>query len=319
VTKPGVTLITGAAGFIGFWTAKVLSDRGRRVVGLDNFNAYYDPALKRARATLLKDHCPVLEADIADVQALDRVLDAHPIDQVCHLAAQAGVRYSLENPFAYESANNSGTLNLLEACRRRGISSFIYASSSSVYGGNTKVPFSVKDPVDHPVSLYAATKRYNELLAHVYHHLYGIHCTGLRFFTVYGPWGRPDMALFKFTKAILEDRPIDVYNHGKMRRDFTYVTDIVDGVVAALEKDFPYEIFNLGDAHPADLLAFISLLEKSLGRPAKKNLLPLQPGDVPVTAADIAEARKKLGFNPQIRLEEGISRFVSWYREYYKT
>jgi UDP-glucuronate 4-epimerase len=316
--SPSRVLITGAAGFIGHWTARALLDRGHAVVGLDNFNPYYDPALKRARAALLADRCPVLEADIADAAALEKVLDRHPVDQVCHLAAQAGVRYSLENPLAYESSNNLGTLNLLELCRRRGIKSFVYASSSSVYGGNTKVPFAVGDPVDKPISLYAATKRANELTAHVYHHLYGLHCTGLRFFTVYGPWGRPDMALFKFTKAILEGRPIDVYNHGKMRRDFTYITDIVDGVVAALEKNYPHEIFNLGDAHPAELLHFIGVLEKALGREAKKNLLPMQPGDVPVTAADIGASREKLGFAPKVRLEEGIPRFTAWYREYHK-
>jgi UDP-glucuronate 4-epimerase len=310
-------LVTGAAGFIGFWTAKVLAEKGFSVVGVDNFNAYYDPALKRARAERLKDVCPVVQADVADAAVMERVLSDHPVDQICHLAAQAGVRYSIENPFAYESANALGTLTLLELARRRGIGSFIYASSSSVYGGNTKVPFSVGDPVDHPISLYAATKRANELQAHVYHHLYGMHCTGLRFFTVYGPWGRPDMAYFKFTKAILEGRPIDVYNHGRMRRDFTYVTDIVDGVVAALEKNLPYEIFNLGDAHPAELTTFISILERAIGREAKKNFLPMQPGDVPVTAADIGPSREKLGFAPQVRLEEGIARFVSWFREYH--
>ncbi len=311
-------LVTGAAGFIGYWTAKSLAEAGHSVIGVDNFNAYYDPALKRARAALLKDVCPILEADVSDRSALDRLLDAHPVDQVCHLAAQAGVRYSLENPFAYESSNALGTLNLLEFCRRRGVGSFVYASSSSVYGGNTKIPFSVDDPVDRPVSLYAATKRYNELQAHVYHHLYGMHCTGLRFFTVYGPWGRPDMALFKFTKAILEGNPIDVYNHGKMRRDFTFVSDIAAGVTAALAKDYPYEIFNLGDAHPVELTRFIEILEKTLGREAKKNLLPLQPGDVPATVADIAASQKKLGFNPTVRLEEGIPRFVAWYRDYHK-
>jgi UDP-glucuronate 4-epimerase len=311
-------LVTGAAGFIGFWTAKALAEKGHDVVGIDNFNSYYDPALKRARAELLKGVCPVLEADVSDREAMGRIFDAQKLDKVCHLAAQAGVRYSLENPFAYESANSLGTLNLLEACRRKGVPTFVYASSSSVYGGNRKSPFSVKDPVDRPISLYAATKRYNELQAHVYHHLYGLHCTGLRFFTVYGPWGRPDMALFKFTRAILAGQSIDVYNRGKMRRDFTYITDIVDGILAALEKNHPYEIFNLGDAHPTELTRFISVLEEALGKKAQRNLLPLQPGDVPVTAADIASSRKKLGFRPKVRLEEGIRRFVAWYREYHK-
>jgi UDP-glucuronate 4-epimerase len=310
-------LVTGAAGFIGYWTAKTLAEKGHAVVGIDNFNSYYDPALKRARAALLKGVCPVLEADVSDRDGVARVFDAGKFDKVCHLAAQAGVRYSLENPFAYETANALGTLNLLEACRRKGVGTFVYASSSSVYGGNRKSPFSVKDPVDKPVSLYAATKRYNELQAHVYHHLYGLRCTGLRFFTVYGPWGRPDMALFKFTKAILEGRPIDVYNRGRMRRDFTFVTDIVDGVAAALEKSFPCDIFNLGDAHPVELTRFVSILEKALGRKADRNLLPLQPGDVPVTAADISSSRKKLGFKPKVRLEEGVPRFVAWYREYH--
>jgi UDP-glucuronate 4-epimerase len=311
-------LVTGAAGFIGFWTVQSLLERGHRVVGLDNFNPYYDPSLKRARAARLAGRCPIVEAGLEDFQALERLFDEHRPTQVCHLAAQAGVRYSMENPFIYESSNNLGTMNLLELCRRRDVRSFIYASSSSVYGGNERTPFSVEDRVDRPISLYAATKRYNELLAHVYHHLYGIHCTGLRFFTVYGPWGRPDMALFKFTKAILAGQPIDVYNHGRMRRDFTFVTDIVDGITASLEKNYPYEIFNLGDAHPRDLLDFIQVLEKTLGREAKKNLLPLQPGDVPATSADVKDSREKLGFNPRVRVEEGIPRFVEWYREYYK-
>jgi UDP-glucuronate 4-epimerase len=311
-------LVTGAAGFIGFWTAKTLAEKGHDVVGVDNFNSYYDPSLKRARAALLKDRCPVLEADVADRDGIARIFDAGKFDKVCHLAAQAGVRYSLENPFAYEAANGLGTLNLLESCRRKGVPVFVYASSSSVYGGNRKTPFSVKDPVDRPVSLYAATKRYNELQTHVYHHLYGLRCTGLRFFTVYGPWGRPDMAIFKFTKAILEGRPIDVYNRGRMRRDFTYVTDIVDGIVAALDKGYPYEVFNLGDSHPTQLTRFIALLEKSLGRKAERNLLPLQPGDVLTTAADIASSRKKLGFRPKVRLEDGVPRFVAWYREHHK-
>jgi UDP-glucuronate 4-epimerase len=311
-------LVTGAAGFIGFWTAKALAEKGHDVVGVDNFNDYYDPALKRARAALLKGACPVVRADVADGAAMAKVFSGRKFDKVCHLAAQAGVRYSLENPLAYESANGLGTLNLLELCRRKGVPVFVYASSSSVYGGNKKTPFSVTDRVDRPVSLYAATKRYNELQAHAYHHLYGLRCTGLRFFTVYGPWGRPDMAYFKFTKAILEGRPIDVYNRGRMRRDFTYVTDIVDGVLAALDKGYPCEIFNLGDARPAPLGRFIALLEKSLGRPAKKNLLPMQPGDVPVTAADISLSVRKLGFRPRVKLEEGIPLFTAWYRDHFK-
>lgn len=311
-------LVTGAAGFIGYWTAKRLAEDGHTVVGLDNFNTYYDPALKRARAKRLDGLCPVLEADVADAPALEKIFAAHKFDQVCHLAAQAGVRYSLENPMAYQSANALGTLNLLELCRHRQVPTFVYASSSSVYGQNKKTPFSVGDPVDKPISLYAATKRYNELQAHVYHHLYGLRCTGLRFFTVYGPWGRPDMAYYKFTKAVLEGNPIDVYNGGRMRRDFTYITDIVDGVAAALAKSHACEIFNLGDAHPVPLTRFIGLLEKAAGQKARKNMRPMQPGDVPVTAADIGASRRKLGFKPKVRLEDGIPLFVDWYKSYHR-
>jgi UDP-glucuronate 4-epimerase len=311
-------LVTGIAGFIGSWVAEALAARGDTVVGVDNFNDYYDVSLKRARAKRLQDRCRIHECDVADLAALREVFDRHKIDRVCHLAAQAGVRYSLENPFAYQTANVLGTLNLLELCRQKGVKPFVYASTSSVYGGNEKTPFSVQDRVDKPLSLYAATKRATELMAHTYHHLFGLRCTGLRFFTVYGPWGRPDMALFKFTKAILEGKPIDVYNHGKMKRDFTYVTDIVAGVVAALEKSYPYEILNLGNSHSEDLLEFVRLIEKELGRKANVNLLPLQPGDVPETFADIAESRRKLGFEPKVRIEEGIPKFVSWYKEYYK-
>jgi UDP-glucuronate 4-epimerase len=256
--------------------------------------------------------------DIADYKALERVFDARHFDKVCHLAAQAGVRYSLTNPFAYETANGLGTLNVLELCRHKGVQTLVYASSSSVYGGNKKIPFSVDDPVDKPISLYAATKKYNELMAHTYHHLYGLRCTGLRFFTVYGPWGRPDMALFKFTKAILEGKPIEVYNYGKMRRDFTYVTDVVAGVLASLDKEYPCEVFNLGNSQTVELLHFIRCIEKELGREAKMNLLPLQPGDVPETFADIQKSRDMLGFNPAVKIEEGIRRFIAWYKDYYK-
>ncbi len=287
------------------------------MLGIDNFNSYYDVNLKRARAARLQGKVQILELDIADRAAVDAVFKENRIDKVCHLAAQAGVRYSLENPFVYETANNAGTLNLLEACRRTGVKSFIFASSSSVYGGNKKIPFSVTDPVDHPISLYAATKKYNELLGHTYHHLYGIHCTGLRFFTVYGPWGRPDMALFKFTRAILEGDPIDVFNHGKMKRDFTFVTDIVDGVVAALDKNYPYEIFNLGNSSTVELNYFIECVEKELGKKAKKNMLPMQPGDVPETFADIELSRQKLGFSPKVKIEQGVHEFVSWYKSYH--
>ena len=312
------TLVTGAAGFIGSWTCEALLQRGETVVGVDNFNAYYDPSLKRARAEKLKGRCPIHEIDVADTAAVERVITQSGAQRVCHLAAQAGVRYSLENPFAYESANVLGTLNVLEACRRSGVRTLVYASSSSVYGGNTKIPFSVEDSVDKPISLYAATKRANELMSYTYHHLYGLQCTGLRFFTVYGPWGRPDMALFKFTEAILQDRPIDVYNHGKMKRDFTFITDIVSGILASLDKSYPWEVFNLGNSQPVELTYFIQCIEKELGRKARMNLLPLQPGDVPETTADIDKSRRMLGFSPKVGIEQGIKEFIAWYKAYYK-
>jgi UDP-glucuronate 4-epimerase len=311
-------LVTGAAGFIGHWTALRLLERGDTVVGIDNFNSYYDATLKRARAARFEGRVKIHEIDIADTGAVRRVFDENKIDQVCHLAAQAGVRYSIENPFSYEASNNLGTLNILEACRHTGVSSLVYASSSSVYGGNTKTPFSVDDPVEKPISLYAATKRANELAAYTYHHLFGLRATGLRFFTVYGPWGRPDMALFKFTKAILAGEPIDVYNHGKMKRDFTFVSDIVSGIVASLDKNHPYEIFNLGNSSTVELSYFIECIENELGKKARKNLLPMQPGDVPETSADIDKSRRLLGFDPQVKIEEGIREFLKWYRAYYK-
>ena len=312
-------LVTGVAGFIGSSTAHKLFERGDTVVGVDNFNSYYDPTLKRARAKRLEGKATIHEADITDLDAMKKIFSAHKIDKVCHLAAQAGVRYSLENPFAYEHANNLGTLNLLEICRHGGIKSFIYASSSSVYGGNTNTPFSVEDSVDKPISLYAATKNYNELMAHTYHHLFGIHTTGLRFFTVYGPWGRPDMALFKFTEATLKGKPIYVYNYGKMKRDFTYISDIVAGILASLDKSYPYEVFNLGNNNTVELNYFIECIEKELGKKAQRNLLPLQPGDVPETSADIEHSRENLGFEPRVRIEQGIKEFIQWYRDYYKT
>jgi UDP-glucuronate 4-epimerase len=312
-------LVTGIAGFIGSSTAHKLAERGDTVVGVDNFNSYYDPTLKRARAKRLEGKATIHEADITDLEAMKKVFSKHKIDKVCHLAAQAGVRYSLENPFAYEHANNIGTLNLLEICRHSGIKSFIYASSSSVYGGNTKTPFSVEDNVDKPISLYAATKKYNELMAYTYHHLYGLNTTGLRFFTVYGPWGRPDMALFKFTKATLKGEPIDVYNYGKMKRDFTYISDIVAGILASLDKSYPYEIFNLGNNNTVELNYFIECVEKELGKKAQRNMLPLQPGDVPETSADIEHSRRRLGFEPKVKIEQGIKEFIQWYRDYFKT
>jgi UDP-glucuronate 4-epimerase len=309
-------LVTGAAGFIGAWTAQALAHRGDKVIGVDNFNSYYDPGLKRARVAALLNGTPMHEADIADEGAMAQLFKENRIDKVCHLAAQAGVRYSLEQPFVYEKANNLGTLTLLEMCRHHGIKTFVYASSSSVYGGNKKIPFAESDPVDHPVSLYAATKKYNELIAHTYGHLYGLHCTGLRFFTVYGPWGRPDMAYFKFTKEILSGHPIDVYNGGKMKRDFTYITDVVAGVLAALDKDFSDEVFNIGNSNTVDLERFIQVLETELGKKAQRNNLPMQPGDVLETYADISKSRAKLGFNPATPVEKGLREFVSWFKNY---
>jgi UDP-glucuronate 4-epimerase len=311
-------LVTGAAGFIGAHTAQALRDRGDRVIGVDNFNDYYDVQLKRDRVKALIPNVKIFNADIADRKSLARVLARTPIDQICHLAAQAGVRYSLTHPYAYESANNLGTLNLLEWARERKIKSFIFASSSSVYGTNKKIPFSVTDPVDTPVSLYAATKRANELAAHAYHHLYGLHCTGLRFFTVYGPWGRPDMAYFLFTKAILEGKPIDVYNHGRMKRDFTYITDIVGGILSALDHNYPYEIFNLGHCDPIPLGQFISTIETVLNKKAKKRMRPIQSGDVPATWADIKKSTRLLGFRPTTDFKKGLQTFIDWYRSYYR-
>lgn len=309
-------LLTGCAGFIGAWTAQALIARGDTVIGVDNFNDYYDVKLKRDRLKTFCSKATFHEVDITDAAQVENLFKKYPIDQVCHLAAQAGVGYSLKNPLAYESANNLGTLTLLEACRKSKVTSFIYASSSSVYGGNTKIPFAESDPVDKPISIYAATKRYNELIAHTYHHLYGIHCTGLRLFTVYGPWGRPDMALFKFTKAILEGKPIDVYNKGKMKRDFTFISDIVTGVIAALDKNHAHEVFNLGNSKPVELEHFVTLIEKETGKKAVKNYLPLQPGDVLETYADLTKASAGLDYSPRIEIEEGIKRFVAWYKRW---
>ncbi len=330
-------LVTGAAGFIGMHVARALCARGMQVVGIDNLNPYYDPALKRARlAELAKlDGFRFEKIDITDRAGMERLFREERFARVVHLAAQAGVRHSLTDPHAYADANLVGFLNVLEACRHHDIEHLVYASSSSVYGGNTRMPFSEGDNVDHPVSLYAATKKANELMAHSYSHLYGLPTTGLRFFTVYGPWGRPDMALFLFTRAILEGRPIEVYNEGRMRRDFTYVDDIVEGVVRTLERvpggdpafdpaapdpatsDAPWRVFNIGNHRPVELLRFIEILEGVLGRRAEKILLPLQPGDVPATCADIRRLEEWSGFTPATPIEEGIRRFVAWYRRYY--
>lgn len=330
-------LVTGAAGFIGFHLSKALVARGDLVVGLDNLNDYYDPALKHARLALLEKepNFRFEKLDLKDGERLTTLVRDERFDVVVNLAAQAGVRYSLTNPHAYVDANLVGFVNVLEACRHAKVGHLVYASSSSVYGANTTMPFSVHDNVDHPLSLYAATKKSNELMAHTYSHLYGLPTTGLRFFTVYGPWGRPDMALFLFTKAILEGRPIDVFNHGNMRRDFTFVGDIVEGVVRVSDRvpagnpDWtgakpdpatsraPYRVYNIGNNSPVELLRMIEVIEESLGKKAEKNFLPLQDGDVPATYADVADLEADVGFRPETTIEQGIPRFVAWYREFY--
>ncbi|KAB2927278.1 MAG: NAD-dependent epimerase [Dechloromonas sp.] len=331
-------LVTGAAGFIGMTTSLRLLARGDTVVGLDNLNDYYEVSLKENRLARLTGHpgFRFVKLDVADRAGMETLFAAEKFDKVIHLAAQAGVRYSLQNPHAYIDSNLVGFTNILEGCRHNKVAHLVYASSSSVYGGNTKMPFSEHDSVDHPVSLYAATKKANELMAHTYSHLYGLPTTGLRFFTVYGPWGRPDMALFLFTKAILEGRPIDVFNHGNMRRDFTYIDDIVEGVIRVLDRtaeanpiygalsadpatsNVPYRVFNIGNNNPVQLLDFIGAIEKALGRSAEKRLLPLQDGDVPATYADTSLLNDWVGFVPGTPVEEGVSRFVAWYREYYR-
>lgn len=314
------TLVTGAAGFIGFHVSKKLLEMGVPVVGIDNLNPYYDVSLKAARLKILEpyDKFVFYKASIQDRDRLQEIFRGHRITRVCNLAAQAGVRYSLEDPFSYEKSNLEGFLNMLELAREYSVENLVYASSSSVYGSNTKVPFSVEDRVDKPISLYGATKKANELMAHAYHHLFHFPCTGLRYFTVYGPWGRPDMALFLFTDAILHNRPISVFNHGRMKRDFTYIDDIVDGTVSALEKAHACEVFNLGNSSTVELLEFIGIIEEELGKQAKKNMLPMQAGDVAETSADILKSREMLGFNPRTSVREGIRKFLSWYREYYR-
>ncbi|MBX6321221.1 MAG: SDR family NAD(P)-dependent oxidoreductase [Rhodospirillaceae bacterium] len=320
-------LVTGCAGFIGFHVSRALLDRGERVVGLDNLNAYYDVGLKRARLARLADERFVFHhIDVADRAAVEALFDAHPeIGRVIHLAAQAGVRHSLTDPYAYVQANVMGQLVIMEACRHRtGLKHLVYASSSSVYGGNTKLPFAVSDPVDRPVSLYAATKRSDELMASAYAHLFALPMTGLRFFTVYGPWGRPDMSAFIFTRAILAGEPIRVFNRGRMKRDFTYIDDIVAGVLAALDRPpapdeggRPHRVYNLGNHRAEPLLRFIGLIEKACGRRAAIEYAPMQPGDVPETFADITDSARDLGFAPRVPIDEGVPRFVAWYREHY--
>jgi len=311
-------LITGVAGFIGFHVAKTLCRQGQEVVGLDNVCDYYDPALKRARLKALQEESGFhfYEADITDYAVIDSLFNRYSFSKVCHLAAQAGVRYSLTNPFAYQKSNNEGFLSLIECARRHRTGNFVYASSSSVYGANEKLPFSESDRVDAPVSLYAATKRSNELVAHAYSHLFGLPCSGLRFFTVYGPWGRPDMALFLFTKAILAGETIDVFNNGNMRRNFTYIDDIVQGILLVLQTPLSNEIYNIGNDKAEKLMDFIEAIELACGRKADKRFLPMQPGDVPATVADIGKIAN-LGYKPSTDVSEGVKHFVAWYRQYY--
>ena len=331
-------LLTGAAGFIGMTTSLKLLARGDEVVGIDNLNDYYDVTLKQSRLNRLLSHANFLfiKLDVADQAGMAALFASEKFDRVIHLAAQAGVRYSLKNPHAYIESNIVGYTNLLEGCRHNKVQHLVYASSSSVYGGNTKMPFSEHDSVDHPVSLYAASKKANELMAHTYSHLFGLPTTGLRFFTVYGPWGRPDMALFLFTKAILDGKPIDVFNYGNMMRDFTFIDDIVEGVVRVLDRvpepnsaydavaadpatsSAPYRVFNIGNNNPVRLLDFIACIEDALGKKAEKRLLPLQDGDVPATYANTDALSDWVGFVPGTSVQDGIGRFVAWYRDYYK-
>jgi len=330
-------LVTGSAGFIGSALSLRLLERGDEVIGIDNLNDYYDVGLKQARLARILDHDRFrdLRVDIHDRAAVAAVFAHHQPQRLVNLAAQAGVRYSIENPMAYVDTNLTGFANILEGCRQHGVEHLVYASSSSVYGGNTTMPFSVHHNVDHPLSLYAASKKANELMAHTYSHLYRLPTTGLRFFTVYGPWGRPDMALFKFTRAILAGEPIPVFNYGKHRRDFTYIDDIVEGVVRVLDRIpepnpswsgdnpdaatslAPYKLYNIGNHHPVELMDYIKVLERCLGKTAEKNLLPLQPGDVPDTYADVEDLARDTNYTPSTPVDVGVSRFVDWYRFYY--
>ena len=331
-------LVTGAAGFIGFHTSKVLLERGDTVVGLDNFNDYYDVALKESRASVLDDYdkFKMVRINLADRDAMEALFAEEKFDKVVHLAAQAGVRYSIENPHSYIESNIVGTLHILEGCRHNDVEHLTYASSSSIYGANTTMPFSIHQNVDHPLALYGATKKANELMAHTYSNLYGLPTTGLRFFTVYGPYGRPDMALFMFTKNIIEGKPIDVFNYGKHKRDFTYIDDIVEGVVRTMDHTAqpneawdpanpdpgtsmaPYRIYNIGNSQPVELMSYIEAIEDCLGKKAEKNLLPLQPGDVPDTWADTTDLVADVDYQPSTPIEVGVKNFVDWYLEFYK-
>lgn len=331
-------LITGAAGFIGFHLSQLLVKQGDAVTGIDNINDYYDIHLKKSRLSLLEHdgNFKFVKADLADRKAIEDIFKEGTFDVVVNLAAQPGVRYSLKNPYSYIDSNIVGFTNILEGCRHNHVKHLVFASSSSVYGTNKQVPFSVRHNVDHPVSLYAASKKANELMAHTYAHLYGLPCTGLRFFTVYGPWGRPDMAYFSFTKAILEGKPIDVFNYGDMKRDFTYIDDIVESVVRIMDKIpqvnlawnrtcpdpgssyAPYKLYNIGNNNPVQLLKFIEVLETNLGKKCIKNMLPMQPGDVPITYAEVDDLMNAIGFKPATTIEEGIDKFVQWYKQYYR-
>lgn len=331
-------LVTGAAGFIGSTVSHQLLDRGDEVIGLDNFNDYYEVSLKEARGEKLRARSGYTEVrlSVEDRAGMDALFAAHRIDRVVHLAAQAGVRYSLENPHAYVDANLVGFMNILECCRHAQVEHLVYASSSSVYGANETLPFRVEDSVDHPVSLYAATKKANELMAHTYSHLFGLPTTGLRFFTVYGPWGRPDMALFKFTRAILAGQPVQLFNGGHHRRDFTYVTDIVSGVIGTLDQvatadpmydpkvpnpgtsNVPWRVFNIGSDRPVDLIRYLELIEEACGKKAQVESLPMQAGDVEATHADVSALNRAIGYAPKVTVEEGIPKFVEWFRDYYR-
>lgn len=331
-------LVTGAAGFIGMHVAQRLLQRGDSVVGIDNINDYYDPNIKLSRLSLIKEHDQFVfhKVDLADAPAMERIFADNQFDVVINLAAQAGVRYSIENPRAYIDSNIVGFLNILEGAKETNVKHVVYASSSSVYGANESLPFSVGDSVDHPLSMYAATKKSNELMAHTYSSLFGLPTTGLRFFTVYGPWGRPDMALFKFAKAILNDEEIQVFNYGNHRRDFTYIDDICEGIIRVADKTatpnlnwsgespdagsskYPWRVYNIGNSSPVKLMDYINAIEKALGKKAKMQLLPLQPGDVPDTHADVSALVKDVGFKPETSVEEGVSRFIDWYKDYFK-
>lgn len=312
-------IVTGSAGFIGYHLSESLLKKGKKVIGIDCVNSYYEVSLKETRIRNLKkyDHFTFYHEDITDFLKMDEIYRKEKPDKVCNLAAQAGVRHSLTHPEDYIQSNIVGFFNMIELAKKYQIANFVYASSSSVYGNNKKIPFAVTDSVDHPISIYAATKKSNELIAHSYSHLYHLPTSGLRFFTAYGPWGRPDMALYIFARGIVEGKPIRVFNHGNMRRDFTYIKDIVGGIEAALDKCYPYEIFNLGNHHPEDLLYFISLIEKELGKEAIKEFHPMQMGDIPASFADITNSKEKLGFEPTVGIEQGIKESIEWFKEYY--